>query len=176
MKGMKRYNDASSTAYTAVEDTFDVPSGSTFKIDGTALTASANEINMMADNSANISVAGAVSTLLSSASGTTYSFSSATEFALTLPVAAAGLRFKFYVGAAPASASYTIVTAAGANVIQGQATVNGAAVAAVNEDTITFTDGAAAVGDWVELICLDGTNWYVSGQGVAATAIVFTAT
>lgn len=117
----------------------------------------------------------ATETLVAADSGKTIFLSSATEFATTLPAPAAGLKFRFIVAAAPSGASYTVVTNGGDNVIEGSATVNGAAVAAVNEDTITFTDGAAAVGDWVEVVS-DGTSWYVSGQGVAATAIAFTAT
>ena len=116
----------------------------------------------------------AANVITAAESGTVYFLNSATEFASTLPAPAAGLHYKFIVKAAPSGASYTIVTNGGANVIQGSATVDGAAVPAVDEDTITLTDGAAAVGDWVEVVS-DGTNWYVSGQGVAATAIAFTA-
>lgn len=32
-----------------------------------------------------------------------------------------------------------------------------------NGDTITFVDGVAVVGDYVEMIS-DGTSWYVTGQ------------
>ena len=101
----------------------------------------------------------------------------ATEFATTLPdvASSAGVTFHIVIGAAPSGANYTVVTEGGENKISGLAVVNGASIAAANEDTITFTGGAAVVGDWVELTC-DGVNWYVSGQAVAATGIVFTAT
>lgn len=101
----------------------------------------------------------------------------ATEFVTTLPTVAssAGVTFHVVVGAAPVGASYTVVTNAGENKISGVSIVNGASVQAADEDTITFTASAAAVGDWVELTS-DGVLWYVSGQGHAATAIVFTAT
>lgn len=145
------------------------------QIDTVPVNASAAEINMACDNSANTEVVTATNAIAAAESGTTYILNSATEFASTLPAPALGLRYKFIIGAAPSGASYTVVTTSGANIIEGSATVNGAAVAAVNEDTITFTDGAAAVGDWVEVIS-DGTSWFVSGQGVAATAIAFTAT
>ena len=52
--------------------------------------------------------------------------------------------------------------------------MDGTAVPGADEHTITFTGGAAAVGDWVELIA-DDTNWYISGVGEAATAITLTA-
>ena len=145
------------------------------QIDAVAVNASAAEINMACDNSANVETVAATNAITAAESGTTYVLSSATEFESTLPAPAVGLRYKFIIGAAPSGADYTVVTTSGANIIEGSATVNGAAVAAVNEDTITFTDGAAAVGDWVEVIS-DGTSWFVSGQGVAATAIAFTAT
>ena len=117
----------------------------------------------------------AVNTIVYTECGTTYFLNSATEFASTLPAPVAGCYFKFIIKAAPVGANYTVLTSGGSNIIEGSATVNGAAIAAVNEDTITFTQSAAAVGDWVELYS-DGTSWFVSGQGVAATAVVFTAT
>jgi len=117
----------------------------------------------------------AVTTLRNADSGKTLILNSATEFAVTLPAPKLGLRFKIIVSAAPVGTAYTVVTNGGANLIDGSATVNGAVIAAANEDTITFTASAALSGDWVELNS-DGTNWFVSGQAVAATGIVFTAT
>ena len=101
----------------------------------------------------------------------------ATEFATTLPDAAssAGVHFHIVIALAPSGANMTIVTEGGENVIDGMAVVNGAAIPAANEDTITFTADAAAIGDWIDLYC-DGVAWYVSGQAAAATGIVFTAT
>lgn len=122
----------------------------------------------------------AASTIDANKSGTTYFLNSATEFATTLPSPAAGLWFKFVVKAAPASASYTVVTAGGADIIIG----------GVNEletdtgddgpydddaDTITFADGVAVVGDWVELVS-DGTSWYVTGQVKADGGVAFSTT
>lgn len=115
----------------------------------------------------------ATNVITAAESGTTFFLNSATEFVSTLPAPAAGLRYKFIVKAAPSGASYTVVTNASANVIQGLVVVNGATVAGADEDTITFADTAAAVGDWAEVVS-DGTNWYVSGQGGAAGAITLT--
>ena len=117
----------------------------------------------------------AASTLTYADCGKTFFLNATTEFATTLPTPIAGCMATFYIKAAPVGSSYTVVTDSGDNVIYGEAVVNGAAIAAVTEDTITFTASAAAIGDWVTLYS-DGTNWYVSGQGVAATAIAFTAT
>lgn len=145
------------------------------KVDGVAINASAAEINMACDNSANVETVAATNAITAAESGATFVLSSATEFASTLPAPAVGLRYKFIIGAAPSGASYTVVTTSGANIIEGTAVVAGAATPAVNEDTITFTDGAAAVGDWVEVIS-DGTSWFVTGIANAATGIAFTAT
>ncbi len=110
-------------------------------------------------------------------SGTVYVLTNATEYATTLPTVAtsAGVTFRIIVGAVPSGDDYTVVTDSLEDKISGSATVNGAAVEATTDDTITFTRDAAAIGDWVELTS-DGVLWYVSGQGVAATAITFTGT
>lgn len=117
----------------------------------------------------------ATNVITAAESGSVFVLSAATEFASTLPAPAAGLNFKFVIGAAPVGASYTVATNGGDNVIEGLAVVNGATVAAANEDTITFTASAAVVGDWCEVVS-DGTSWFVSGQAQAATGIAFTAT
>lgn len=115
----------------------------------------------------------ATNTITAAESGTTFILSSATEFVSTLPAPAAGLNYKFIIGAAPSGASYTVVTASSANIIEGTVVVNGASVLGSNEDTITFADGAAVVGDWVEVVS-DGTSWFVTGVGSAASSITLT--
>lgn len=112
----------------------------------------------------------ATNVLTYSECGKTIWLNSATEFATTLPAVEdlAGCYFKFIVKAAPASASYTIVTSGSANII----------VIGVNEldvdtgddgpyddnaDLVTLVDGVAVVGDYVECIT-DGTKWYCNGQ------------
>lgn len=120
----------------------------------------------------------ATNVLTASESGKIIWLNSATEFVTTLPAlstVSAGTRFRFIVKAAPASASYTVITGNSLeNKIYGLVEVAGDAVAGADEDTITFADGVAAVGDWAEVVS-DGTNWYVSGQGVGAGAITLTA-
>jgi hypothetical protein len=115
----------------------------------------------------------AVNTLNEAQSGSTLFLNSATEFATTLPAPALGLKYKFVIAAAPSGAAYTVVTASSANIIEGTVIVNGASVAAANEDTITFADGVAVVGDWVEVVS-DGTSWFISGVGQAAASITIT--
>ena len=117
----------------------------------------------------------AASTLTAAQSGTTFFLSAATEFATTLPTPAAGLTYTFIVAAAPASASYTIVTASSANIIKGQA-VNAAGAAGdtgTADDTISFVDGQAVAGDMVTVIS-DGTSWFAKGFCAVAAGITFT--
>jgi hypothetical protein len=93
---------------------------------------------------------------------------------ITLPAVAtsAGLRFKFIVGLAFATTDWTVKAAT--NVIEGSVVVNGAHVAGVDENTISFVASAESIGDFAELVC-DGTNWYVNGSGVSAGSITLTA-
>jgi hypothetical protein len=98
-------------------------------------------------------------------SGKTFFLNSATEFVSTLPAPKIGMRFTFIVKAAPAGASYTIVTNASANVIKGavfSSDLNAASdgdLETTGGDTITLVDAKAVAGDRVELFC-DGTFWY----------------
>lgn len=107
--------------------------------------------------------------------GLTLFLSAATEFVTTLPLPQRGLRFQIICAAAPAGASYTVVTAGSANIIKGQAyPASGfAGDTGTADDTITFTDSVAVAGDRVELIS-DGTSWFAYAYCAAATGVVFT--
>ena len=111
------------------------------------------------------------STLTTSDCGKTLLLNSATEFATTLPTPTSGCKLKFIVKAAPASASYTVVTASSGNVIIGginelETDTGDDGPYDDNADTITFADGVAVVGDEVEMNS-DGTSWYINGQAKA---------
>lgn len=105
---------------------------------------------------------------------------SATEFATTLPAPTAGCRFSFIVKAAPSGAAYTVATASTANILIGHvetADIDGAADgdSSTVDDTITFADGVAVVGDRVDMDS-DGTSWYYIGHaktynGITAAAV-----
>jgi hypothetical protein len=118
-------------------------------------------------------VTGAV-TLTAEDSGKVFILKAAAGAQITLPAVAtsSGFRFKFVVGLAFATTNWTVLAAS--NVIEGSVIVNGAHVAGVNENTISFVASAESVGDFAELDC-DGTNWYVNGSGVTAGAITLTA-
>jgi hypothetical protein len=146
--------------------------------DGSQTSISLDEIKNALDTASSVADLTAASTLTAADSGKTLFLNSATEFATTLPAPAAGLKFRFVVKAAPASASYTIVTAESAHILIGginelevDTSSDGPYVA--DGDTITFADGVAVVGDYVELVS-DGTSWYVSGQANADGGITLT--
>lgn len=113
--------------------------------------------------------------VLAKESGKTFILSSATEFVTTLPPAFLGARYTFIVGAAPVSASYTVVTASSANIIKGlQNSVAGdAGDSGTADDTVTFVDGQAVAGDKVELYS-DGTSWFGYAISKVAAGITFT--
>lgn len=113
-------------------------------------------------------------TLTAEDSGKVFILKAAAGAQITLPAVAtsAGFRFKFVVGQLFATTNWTVLSAS--NVIHGSVLVNGAHVAGVDENTISFVASAEAIGDFAELVC-DGTNWYVNGSGVAAGSITLTA-
>lgn len=104
-------------------------------------------------------------------SGKTLILSAAAGAAITLPEPVAGLTYKFVVGLAFATTSWTVT--ATDTIIHGNVLVAGAHVAGASEDTITFVNSAESLGDWAKVEC-DGTNWYVSGSGVTSGSITLT--
>lgn len=145
----------------------------------TQVTATVAELNMAADNSANVEVVTATNVITAAESGKTFFLNSTTEFVSTLPAVAAGLRYTFIVTGAPSGASYTIVTDSSANVIKGQVytlDVNSATdpdFETSGGDTITLVDSKSVAGDTVEVIC-DGTNWFARGFCSVFDAITIT--
>ena len=170
-------------------DSINMSSDSGFTINGTVVTATAAELNILdgvtattaeinlaCDNSANVEVVTAANVITAAESGKTFFLNSATDFASTLPAPAAGLRYSFIVTTVAGSSAHTIVTDSGTNVIYGGvATTDGnASVLGAAEDTISLTT-SSIVGDRVDLIS-DGTNWYCEGLVSVAAGITFTAT
>lgn len=119
----------------------------------------------------------ATRTILASETGSVFFFNHSTEFAMTLPAPAAGLRYTFICSGAPSGANYTIVTAAAAEVIVGtvHSCTGGNADSEVTAGatTITFVGGTSLAGDRVDLVS-DGTLWYATAISVADAAITFT--
>lgn len=123
----------------------------------------------------------AVNTLTAAECGKTMFLSSATEFQTTLPAVTgtAGCEFMFIVVAAPADASYTIVTGNSLeNVLAGHVVTSDLlsvanADSGTADDTITITNGIAVQGDQLYFVS-DGTNWYWVGSSKIYNAIVAT--
>lgn len=102
--------------------------------------------------------------------GKVFILSAAAGAAVSLPAPKAGLNFKFITGSAFATTAWTIVCPSAIG--QGGAIVNSTFVPAANETTITLSASAETVGDYLDIIS-DGTNYYISGVGAAASSIAF---
>jgi len=136
------------------------------------ITATAAEINAVADVSENTEIVIAANVITAAESGKTFFLNAAAEFASTLPAPAAGLRFSFIVTAAPVGANYTVGTNAGANIIK-LLCVNAEGVAGASDtdaDVVNFVDGQAVAGDRLDVIC-DGTNWFAYGSTKVAAGM-----
>lgn len=108
--------------------------------------------------------------------GAKYGINNATGFAMTLPAAFKGMDVYFYNVLANTSGNHTIATAAGANVLKG-GTVNRAGVAGSSDDDgdlVSFVANQSIPGDFVHLVCLDGTNINVFGFADVAAGVTIT--
>jgi len=113
----------------------------------------------------------AATTLTIEDSGKVCVLKAATGAAVTLPDSSATWNFRFVVGLAFGTSSWTVT--ADDIIIQGGAIVNSTFVPASNENTISFVHTAEALGDYVDVVS-DGTTIYVSGVGAGAGSITFT--
>jgi hypothetical protein len=121
------------------------------------------------------------STLTPADSGKILMLNASDEFTTTLPTvskAGAGWNCKIVVKAAPSGADYVItedtdsdtnvIITNGINELEVDTSDDGPYNA--GHTTITFADGVAVAGDYVEIFC-DGTNFYATGQTKADAAI-----
>jgi hypothetical protein len=162
-----------------------------FAVNGTTITSSAaelnildgveataTEINMACDNSANVETVITTNIIGAAESGKTFFLDLAAGFTSTLPAVAAGLRYTFIVKTAP-TGNYVIATNAGANVIcitvnELETDTNDDGVSDDDADTVNLVANVALPGDRIDFIC-DGVKWYAMGQ-VRADGAVTTAT
>ena len=125
-------------------------------------------------SSAGVKELTAASTLTPADSGKILMLNSATEFTTTLPTvskAGAGWSCKIVVKAAPSGADYVVTedTGSDTNVIitnginELEVDTSDDGVYSAGCTTITFADGVAVQGDFIDIWC-DGKNYYVSGQ------------
>jgi hypothetical protein len=140
-----------------------------------ALSATATEINRVADVSGRLVAAGATLSVTEALhDGKTILLDTLAGSVCTLPAATgSGARFKFVVGVKATSNSH-IVKVTGNDIIQGAVlvvdtdtagTVTGFATAS-DSDTITLnrsTSGSVTVGEWIELEDIAADTWSVRG-------------
>jgi hypothetical protein len=154
----------------------------TLEIGGTALTATAAELNNVADSSGNIVNATASTLTVTEAlhHNKIVVLDRAGGIAVTLPAAAAGLKFRFIVKTTFTGAA-TIKSVAGTDIMIGHAlmgnnsdntVVDWPAVAADTFDTInllgTSNSTGGMAGQEIEIIGLAAALWFVTIRGDAA--------
>lgn len=153
------------------------------------LTATATEINAAADTSGRLVVIpdAATYTMLAANSGKTHVVPNLTaDITISLPAASAGLEYRFMYGGVAADAQDWIIdTGADANFyLGGMVYIDSDAGAGADEAIPVFPDGNSNSivtiltpqgGTWVYLVS-DGTNWYINGTVISASAssIAFT--
>lgn len=164
----------------------DVVDATTLKIGGTAVTATAAEINGAADVSAKVvSVTDAATyTATAANSGKTHIIPNLTaSCTISLPTASAGLEYKFVYGGVAADAqNWVIDTGADANfyiggLIHADADAGSGGdeivpIAGDGDSNSKLTVVTPNVGTEVNIIC-DGTNWCLSGTVCSATVPSF---
>ena len=111
----------------------------------------------------------AATTLTAADSGKTYLING-TGYTVTLPAPHAGFSVKFIVAAAFSTDCVVQTPADNRDILNGGVIVNGAIVESDATDRVTFEDDAESIGDYIE-IHSDGTSYFLSGNGNAASSI-----
>lgn len=123
------------------------------------------------------SLTSATVTLTAAESGKVLFLNLATGIAVTLPAAAPGLEFEFYVGIAPTGGTSYIIASAAPSIVVGQAysstSGNADSQVSVGDDQLNLVVDVAVIGDSATFIC-DGTTWYVRAFTNADAAATFT--
>jgi len=147
---------------------------------GTEVTATATEINRVADVSGRLVAAGsALSVTVAAHDGKTILLDTAAGSTCTLPASSgSGARFRFVISTVATSNSHIIKVANATDVMSGVIIAandtDGSASAwetAATSDTITLnrtTTGSTIKGEWVELEDIASGTWAVTGV-IAAT-------
>ena len=113
-----------------------------------------------------------VTTLTAADSGKTIILNAAAGVVVTLPAKAAGLKFKFILGAAFATSNWEITSAEGDN-LEGSLIGAGAVVDVDAADMFNFVSTAENIGDFVEVFC-DGTYWHTFGNALTSGGLTAT--
>ena len=116
----------------------------------------------------------AATTLTPTQSGSTFTVSQATAYAITLPALQNGLNYKFIcstTGAHTVAITSTAANIVGFAMFGPNATVKSSHSAGTA--TVNFATGAAGLGDVIYIHC-DGSNWFAQGlSGSNTTGITF---
>lgn len=137
--------------------------GGGLTIGGTAVTATAAEINRVADTSGRIVNATASTLTVTEAlhDGKTIVLDRAAGIAVTLPAAAAGLKFRFVVKTTFTGAA-SIKSVAGADVMVGHALMGND----TDNTTVLFQSLAASTNDTIDLFGTANSTGGIAGQVV----------
>jgi hypothetical protein len=144
-------------------------------LNGTALAATATQLDAAALASASSRTLTAAGASTAADHNKTLFIDNATGFAITLPAAIAGFKCEVISKTANTTGNHTVVTASSANIIKGnQNSVAGdAGDFGTADDTISFVANQSLAGDRVELRC-DGVSWFAYATSKVAAGITFT--
>jgi hypothetical protein len=158
---------------------------------GTEVTATAAELNAVADDSARYVAAGSALTLtVATHNKRTIKLDTAAGSTVTLPAATgSGAVFNFIVTTLATSNSHIIKVANASDTMQGSilivdtdtAGATSGFAAGATADTITLnrtTTGSVSLGEWIEVEDVAANKWQVSGvvTGTGTVATAFSAT
>lgn len=178
-------------ATTTIGGTLNVLSTGQFQLAGTQVTATAAEINQMADVSGRLVAGGStLSATVASHNGKIIQLDTATGTVVTLPAATgSGAIFEFVVSVLATSNSHIVKVANASDTMSGYAlvvdtdtagTVTGFATAA-DSDTITLnrsTTGSVTLGERIRAVDLAANKWAVevNSTNTGSGATPFSAT
>lgn len=168
----------------------DIESGGSLKIAGTAVAATAAEINAAADVSARLVACGGTLAMSEAThSGKIIKLDTAAGSVATLPASSGGgAIYRFLVTVTATSNSHVVKVANATDEMRGfvvqdadEATAPNIWWAADNDDTITFnrtTTGLAAQGEYIEIVDATSGHFFVRGfsQASGSEATPFSAT
>lgn len=162
---------------TAYEDlyltgTVNIQSG-LLELAGTAVGATAVEINNICDVSASTSAETTTNVIDAAESGKTFFLNTTTGFVSTLPAPAAGLKYRFVVKLVNTGTNHTIVCNGGASLFQGNVMVASTVVTSVAGTSVNLVANTCDIGDYVEVIS-DGTSWFLNGSATTTAGITVT--
>lgn len=153
----------------------DFEGAASLEMAGTAVNATAAELNRNCDRSARSIAAGATLSITEALhDGTTVVLDTAAGSVCTLPAPVIGMRVRFLVTVAPTSNFHQVKVAAATDFLAGSVgildndgtTVSGYAADGAADDNIQLngTTKGGLVGDWIEIEGITATQWAIRGS------------